>query len=228
MMPPIGFFPIQGNTSFSNRAMTFEEWLGAQLGSWMANHSRATDSKELAAASLRDSFWDCRYSLGSISLSRRRRAMSRLSRASPSVTSGYTPSDSRFSLPPYRYLNRHHFPPFGVTSRYSPRLSNIFRVFEAGLAFFTAVTVRGILGATSDNPGGNCGATVGNFWGQHPSPESPVAPKVAPKSTRLSTNLPGRPLTRFVCKVLFLRSKKEPSRISRDGSGSEYGGDGWI
>src|SRR5271157_978776 len=58
-----------------------------------------------------------------------------------------TPRDSRFSLPSNRYFNRHHLPPAGETSRYSPRPSKSLAVLLWGLAFRSAVSVRG-MGAT--------------------------------------------------------------------------------
>src|SRR4029077_11619768 len=60
--------------------------------------------------------------------------------------------DSRFSLPSNRYFSRHHFPPVGETSRYSPPPSNSLMGFSPGLALRIAVSVNG-MGATS------CGAT---------------------------------------------------------------------
>ena len=39
------------------------------------------------------------------------------------VSSGYTPSASRFSFPPCRYLRRQYLPPAAVTSRYMPKPS---------------------------------------------------------------------------------------------------------
>jgi hypothetical protein len=46
---------------------------------------------------------------------------------------GINASDSRFSLPPNRYFHRHHLPPAGETSRYSPRSSNSLRGFSPAM-----------------------------------------------------------------------------------------------
>jgi restriction endonuclease S subunit len=67
-------------------------------------------------------------------------------RAYIKLTSGKTPRDSRFSLPLYRYFNRHHLPPDGETSRYRPRSSNNLRGFLADLTFRIEVLVRLIWG----------------------------------------------------------------------------------
>lgn len=64
-----------------------------------------------------------------------------------SGVSGYVPNDNRFSLPPWRYFKRHHLPPLGATSRYSPPPSNRRKALGAGFAWRMAVSVRG-MGAT--------------------------------------------------------------------------------
>src|ERR1700691_2041566 len=83
------------------------------------------------------------------------------------LTSGYTPSDTRFSFPAKRYLRRHHLPRRGETSRYRPSRSNIRTVLAAGLAFRAMLSVSGIWGQLQ----------LG--FGQLP----PVAPSCPRKST---------------------------------------------
>ena len=58
-------------------------------------------------------------------------------------------AESRFSLPSTRTFCRHHLPPVGETSRYSPRSSKSLIVFPLDLALRTAVLVRGINGGNS-------------------------------------------------------------------------------
>src|SRR5271154_1570963 len=94
------------------------------------------------------------------------RAASRRSRASFRLTSGKTPRDSRFSLPSNRYFNRHHLPPDGETSRYSPRSSNNLRGFLPDLTFRIVVLVKVI-------------------WGQLPLDLHQLAPNVAPSCSRM-------------------------------------------
>src|SRR5690606_19215285 len=56
------------------------------------------------------------------------------------------PSESRFSLPPKRYFQRHHLPPAGLTSRYRPPPSKSFTALACGLARRIAVSVSGMWG----------------------------------------------------------------------------------
>src|SRR5271170_8060392 len=104
------------------------------------------------------------------------RAASRRSRACFRLTSGKTPRDSRFSLPSNRYFNRHHLPPDGETSRYSPRSSNNLRVFLPDLTFRIVVLVRLI-------------------WGQLPltwTSVPPMLPPVAPGCQQIKLGRLGR------------------------------------
>src|SRR5271157_766533 len=64
-----------------------------------------------------------------------------------------------FSLPPKRYLRRQHLPPFGVTSRYIPSLSDSFTCFSPGFAFRTFTSVRGM----ALTPFGGINSTLGVF-----------------------------------------------------------------
>src|ERR1019366_2729363 len=111
------------------------------------------------------------FSLGSMPLASSLRAASRRSRASFRLTSGYTPRDSRFSLLSNRNFNRHHFPPVGETSRYSPRSSKSLTLFWEGLALRSAVSVSG-MGATP-------------FW------NNSLAPNVAPRCQWMVLFFPG-------------------------------------
>ena len=158
------------------------EWLEAQLGSCLENHSLATHSKVFDELDSNLALCVLRYSPGSISFASSRRCSSRLLLASFSETSGYTPSDILFSLPAKRYLNRHHLPPLGDISRYRPPPSNILCVLFDGLAFLIAVTVREI--------GGNLYRKLG------------VAPNIAPSCPRMSIHLSGRRRTMDCFKLL--------------------------
>ena len=66
----------------------FELWLSAQVTLNLANHSRATASKVLAAATFAARFSRFLYSPGSIPFASRRFASSRFSRAAARDTSG--------------------------------------------------------------------------------------------------------------------------------------------
>src|SRR3989441_10958037 len=81
-------------------------------------------------------------------LASKRRASSRFARAALSETSGYTPSERRFSFSANRYLRRHHLPPLGEISRYRPPPSKRRAGFAPALALRMAISVNGILGAT--------------------------------------------------------------------------------
>src|SRR5579859_2253440 len=111
----MGRLPSQGKMSVSKRRSSLLAWLGAQLGENFPCHSRATPSKLSAFSSLRAALSALRACPGSSPLSSILRASSLPARASLSVTRGNTPSASRFSFPPCRYLSRHHLLPVGET-----------------------------------------------------------------------------------------------------------------
>ena len=74
------------------------------------------------------------------------RTASPSARAAFRLTSWQAPSESRFSFPPIRYLQRHHRPGAGLISSKSPPLSNNLCGLTYGLAAPTARSVKGMKG----------------------------------------------------------------------------------
>ena len=154
----MGFLPMLGNRSASSRTILASAVIFAHELLCLVCHSRAMTSKVFWPATVPAAFSALRVSAGSILQAMSFRAWSRFSRA-PSIyrsvflswrpasgTSGSIPRLSSFSLPLYRYFNRHHFPPLGVTSRNSPPVSNSFNGFASALAFLMATSVSGMWG----------------------------------------------------------------------------------
>ena len=96
------------------------------------SHSRATCSNVFAARSVRVDFCSLRSWLGSMWSAGNAPSSSRRFRGFARPTSGSTPSESRFSLPPMRYFSLHRLPPAGTTSKYSPLLSQSLKILVRG------------------------------------------------------------------------------------------------
>jgi hypothetical protein len=124
-----------------------------------ANTWRTIHAPPLRTGLLHGLLWLLSRQPGSMPCAKSCRAFSRLSRAplihSPvflslrpaNGTSGYKPSESQFSFPSKRYLNRHYLPPDGEISRYKPPPSSKRRIdFSPRFAFRIAVSVKGIIG----------------------------------------------------------------------------------
>ena len=146
----IGRPPIQGKCPVSKRRTIRSPWLSAQFveysGKPLARHHLEAVRFSIPLCRLWRPYgfgWD------QLPLATRLRISSRRPRAIVSPVSGYTPRESRFSFPPNRYFRRHHLPPAGEISRYSPRSSNSLLGFLPGFALRMAVSVRG-MGATPD------------------------------------------------------------------------------
>ena len=121
------------------------------------NHSRAIASNVFSTLSMMAAFSALRRSLGSMLAATCLRTSSSRSRASFKPTSGYTPREIRFSLPPIRYLNRQPRAPEGETSGYRSRPSNILYGLARGFACSTYSFVNDIGGnSLSETP----------LWGQ--------------------------------------------------------------
>ena len=150
-MSAIGRLSSQGKTSISIRRMTLLLWVFFHTGERLANHSRAIASKPFSVLAIR-----C------LRLPRghgRVDVVGQLAPAGIPALAGAlqgdlreTPKDTRFSLPPYVYLNRHQRLPVGVTSIYSPRPSWIRKTLSRGRTFRIRESLSLLM------------AMWGNFW----------------------------------------------------------------
>ena len=136
---------MEGIRSMRRASSALRAVASAQVDFLKSYHASAARSKVLSITRLSAAVATLiarRSAVGSIPPANCLRALAAAILAVATVSLGYTPRASNFSLPPKRNFSRQYLLPSGFTSRNRPSPSNSLRGLLSGLAFITALSVR--------------------------------------------------------------------------------------